>query len=178
MLIDELKQFEPIQEHIADECAENGCKADIDKSIGKDAFIIIKPDSYYNSMSGIRPPSPDCLIIIRCGENEYNIYIVELKDISNSGGFSITNIREKFNTCLNDFMQGILSDFFINSNYIIRDVKLFFVTDPYDELSGSRIRLSKTTKMDALLAMNTKPFRFGEKRLGIEHRAENPVITR
>ncbi|WP_156109213.1 hypothetical protein [Hymenobacter sp. APR13] len=127
MLINNLRSFALILPHIKDECCENGFAACVDPAINKDDFIIIKVDEYYNSLSIKRPPSPDCLIIIRCSQGDFNIYIVELRDIASSEGFEIEKIREKFLTCLNDFMMGVLSQFFLNTTHVLKKPRLFLL---------------------------------------------------
>ena len=179
MLIDRIKSSFS-HKYFCDICEENGFGVDVSTSISKENILIIKVDKFYSDRTDLvkLPPSPDCLIIQHCSDGTYHIYIIELKNICDSNGFSITNIREKFETCLNDFMKGVLGEFFIDTDYIIRRIDLFFVTDPYNEsLRTSNHRLNKTTKIDALLAMNTKALRFDGKLLGIQHAPKNPLVN-
>ncbi|MHB8259456.1 MAG: hypothetical protein ACYDCN_01485 [Bacteroidia bacterium] len=178
MLIQELKNSQVVANFLCDVCSERGFSADINNVISQDDHVIIKVDDYYNSLGTKVPASPDCLIVIKCADGNFTIFIVELKDIANQHGFSNKNIREKFETCLNDFMQNVLRSHFVESQYIFNKIELYFVTDPYNQQNNpNRAKLNKTSKIDALLAMNTKPFNFDGKRLGIRHKIESPMIN-
>jgi len=53
------------------------------EQLHEDKFIVLKIDSYYNSLGLPKPPpSVDCLIIVKCDTNIcYDFYLVELKNI-------------------------------------------------------------------------------------------------
>ncbi len=177
MLIDDLKNDSTINSFIEDTCCENGFAAKLDPNIDKVNYAIIKVDKFYNSLSQlIKPPSPDCLIIIKCNDT-FHMFIVELKDIKSSKYFDKQNIRDKFETCINDFISGRFRQYFLEKNYEFKQVKLYFVTDPYKQRSGKISKFNKGTKIDALLAANTKPIRFLNFRLGIEHFYNDPTIN-
>lgn len=180
MLLDKLSSDPIISQFICEECSENNFAAEFEDKLKKSKnYLIIKVDDYYNSLQtdNQTPPSPDCLIFVKCDDaNNYNIYIIELKNIKSKNGFNIKNIRSKFKTCVNSFMKDVIRNYLNDDKLVFNNIKLYFVTDPYNErLCGSR--LSKATKMDALLALNTQPFIFDGKRLFIEHKFKNPIIT-
>lgn len=88
MLLSQLRASPVTRNILCDECSENAFKADLNPVINPIDYVIIKVDSYYNSLPmEERIPAPDCLIVVRCGEGEYSIYVVELKDISGLRGF-------------------------------------------------------------------------------------------
>lgn len=178
-LIEDLKALPLLEKYICTDCTENGFAVTIDPTVHPDDILIIKVDAYYNDTvhNNDRPKSPDCLIIQRCADDVYSLFVVELRDINGPGGFTIPDVREKFQTCVYDFMNEILRTQLLESEYQYRRVRLLFVTDPYQEqLRHSYHRLNKLTKLDALLAMNTSPFIFNGKRYGIEHTHQNPTI--
>mgnify|MGYP001345367383 CR=1 FL=1 len=181
MLFQAIRSDGNISPFLGTECSENGVSVNIENRLNPaNDYLIIKVDDYYNSINiANRPPSPDCLVIVKCAEeNSYKIYIVELKDINSQKGFDIKNIREKFSTCINDFMKGVLDCHLSDEALSFTEVNLLFVSNPYNEsYEGERHLKSKSTKIDSLLALNTRPFRYDGKRLGIQHKSSSPTIT-
>lgn len=152
------KYLESIHTHpdlskiITKKCSENGICVTFDSSIGEDDYIILKVDDFYNSLGLEKtPPSPDCLILLKCVNGGYGLTIVELKSISNSKGFSLENLIGKFNTCINDFIENRFGKI-LNMDFTC--VKLLFVSEI--EVYRRDVGL----KMDLL--MNTR-FRVGKK---------------
>lgn len=180
MIFEKLANDAEISQFLCNECSENNAAVEFNENlIYYQDYVVLKVDDYYNSLNlAETPASPDCLIIVKCQEeNHYRIYIVELKDIANQRGFNIKNMREKFKTCVNDFMKGVLHDFLSEEQYVFEEIALYFVSDPYNEnQNGSRVSKNKATKMDSLLALNTTPYIYDGKRLSIQHRITNPVI--
>lgn len=184
-LVAALKRDPLITPHLKTACAERGMAASISPTIATDDIVIISPDSYYNSAIGHRdhaeadgnpPKSPDCLVVVRCADGTFSIFVVELRNIVNQRGFTVEEIRTKFNTCLHDFMEGVLGRHFNNADYQLNKVRLLFVSDPYGdrEPQNQRAQLSRGPKMDLLLTL--PPFRFDNRRLGIEHHPTAPLI--
>lgn len=111
--------FEQITNHVTlyglrcHVCAENNCSVTFsdellaDGELDEQKVLILKPDLYYHSSKILNPPkSPDCLILIRCAENEqYNLYLIELKDVSNTKNLKHKDIRLKFETMINLFFK-------------------------------------------------------------------------
>lgn len=118
---------------ITDACEENNICVVIDERIAKDDYVVIKVDTYYNSLGlGNTPAAPDCLIIQKCAEGVYAFTIVELKNINTSKALNLKNIKAKFINCLDIFMS---KDF---ATYFDRDYKrmhLLFVSkvNPYQD---------------------------------------------
>ena len=86
-------------------CEENEICIEFSEHLPDDQYLILKIDAYYHSSRMHNPPrSIDCLIIVQCDTNPcYDFYLIELKNISSPKGFNTTEIREKFNTAIEDF---------------------------------------------------------------------------
>lgn len=178
MLIDLIKNEPVLAKYLKDKCEENNYCIEIDNQIDKNNYLIIKPDEYYNDLKvAERPKSPDCIIVQRCGDNTFTIYVVELRNIKEQKHFDKDEIREKFETCLKDFMQNLFRHIFVETDYELGNLLLFFITDPYQEDKNPNFRNKiKNTRIDSLLASNTKPLYFHGNRYGIQHKLPNPLI--
>ncbi len=142
---------------ITSTCAENDLAATMDSRIPADSFVIIKVDSYYSSLKLCHtPPSIDCLIVLKCADGQFVIYLVELKNIKSPSGFDHSNIYGKFKTTLEDFMSQRFQDIFFDPHQRIKDIHLYFVSNPYRLTHISHKK--EGTKMDKLLSH--KPFKF------------------
>jgi len=169
MLIETLKNHNIINRFICNECSDNSISIEVDKNILPDDLLIIKVDDYYNSLNENRPKSPDCLIIQRCKENSYNIYIIELRNIDSPDGFTVAEIMEKFCTCLDNFMLERFGDIFYHEHFDYLIIKLYFVSDPYHhKRSPEKKDKMRGTKIDTLLAERIPKY-FG-KYIYIEHK--------
>ncbi len=175
MLLQLLRSDPLIAQYIDVSCSENGISAEIDKTISTDNLLIIKVDRYYNSEVPNPSPSPDCLVILKCADNNYRIFIIELKDVNGPEGFTVENVKDKFITCLDDFMSGRFGNFFHDPAYNYEEIKLLFITDPYNFRGnpGKQLRM-RGHKLDALIAQRIP--RYFNKHLFIEYRVPNPTI--
>lgn len=121
-----------LQPFLSKTCCENDIGISLADDILPENYIIIKVDSYYNSLSfpnenyDKTPPSPDCLIIRRCKEGGFGLVIGELKNISSSSGFDIDNIVDKFRTCLDDFISHRFAALLFVD---YKNIQLYFVTN-------------------------------------------------
>ena len=179
MLIDQLKKDAVISQYFCDECKENDVSIEIDETIAVEDILIIKVDDYYNANVPLdrRPKSPDCLIIQRCAEQIYDIHIVELRNIANSDGFTVQEIKEKFITCLNDFMYGRFAKHFVSEDFVYEKFDLVFVSDPYGfKKDPNREKKMRGHKLDAFIGLRIPNF-FG-KHLYINPRVPNPKIEK
>jgi len=176
MLIDLLRNDAVISQYFCNECAENDVSIEIDSSIAADDMLIIKVDNYYNKSVPHPPESPDCLIVQRCSENTFLIYIVELKNISSPKYFKVENIRQKFITCLDDFMSNRFAKYFHQDKITYSNIRLIFISDPYN-FKNVPVRQEKMTgyKLDTLLAQRIPKY-FG-LHLYIDHKLPNPKIN-
>ncbi len=163
--------LELIREHqilgpfVRDACCENGVGVQLAPEIAGDRIVIVKVDDYYNSLNvKRRPASVDCLIIIECESGDYRIAVVELKDISSSSSYSSKNLRAKFETTLNDFMETRFP-FIGRAN--IRDIRLYFVSNI------TNYRRDSGLMMDVYFNLR---FSFQGRKLMITPRVPSPVV--
>ncbi|MBW1614958.1 MAG: hypothetical protein JRJ49_00175 [Deltaproteobacteria bacterium] len=164
-------------------CKENGISAEIDDKIQDEDYIVLKIDKYYASLKMAEtPPSPDCLIIVKCKKNNlYDLYLVELKNIKSPAGFKVNNIKAKFKTAVKDFMCERFKDILLNKSYSINKFKIYFVTDACrikkyhpDITEEDYLKRIETTKLKRV--QNLKPLKFRNKSAAIDSRLPNPMI--
>lgn len=146
MLFNRILEDAKLAFFVRDACEENGICATIDERIKKEHFLIIKPDDFYNSLNiEKRPPSPDCLILVKCEKDieQFCLTIVELK---NTKEYDIQNIIEKFRTCFDDFMTKQFKDFFYRD---YENIKLYFVspTEIYKRDGGLKMKILMNKKL-------------------------------
>lgn len=126
-MFDRIRNNVDLSPYIVNHCCENGICVNFEESVGDNERLIIKVDDYYNSqnLGKMTPPSPDCMIIVKCKKGGYNLHLVELKNITSCSGFRIENMTGKFETCLNDFISVRFRELlFID----YKNVKLYFVS--------------------------------------------------
>ena len=150
-MFENIKRNVNLREFIVDECCDNGICLELEDNIPDEDKLIIKVDDYYNAqhMGNNTPPSPDCLILIRCNDGGYSLHVAELKNIKSSKGYDVKNMLGKFDTCFYDFIQSRFPELF-NVDY--KAVKLYFVSKidvysrdmglSYDLLMAHRIRFN------------------------------------
>lgn len=166
-MINSIKSNALLSEYIEDTCCENDVCVTFENDIDPSSYVIIKVDKYYNSLNiEKRPASIDCLIIRECVGNGYGMTLVELKNIENSKGFDLNNMKAKFNTTLNDFIKVKFKNP-LDIDY--NEIKLFFVSN--QEIYKRDLGL----KMEVL--MNVK-FKFNERNLMIIPRMPNPTLKK
>lgn len=184
-MIQQIRNDNILKRYLRDTCEENGIKITIDERIDNDEISIISIDSYYNEqMPYAAPPSADFLVSLFCFQNAYRLYVIELRDINSPQGFDPANIYNKFETTIYDFMNERFKDIYMNGTYRILDLKIYFVSDPY-ELAGTGIthtgfklrRNIDSTRIDALLTK--KPFKFRGRIYQIQYEIPpNPIIKK
>ena len=77
------------------------------------------------------PPSPDYLVIVKCGDATYEGYVIELRDTNHTGAVRASQIQNKFKTAVEDFIGHRYKHlFFINGDVAFKKLKLYLVTDP------------------------------------------------
>jgi len=166
-MINRIKTHPVLSKFIEPTCCENGVCVSFSEDLSNDDYVIIKVDKYYNSLNILaRPASPDCLIIRKCVRNGYGLAIVELKNISNSHGFEVNNLKEKFETCIYDFVGNKFKNPLDDIEY--KDIKLFFV---------SNIELYKRDlglKMETLMNFRIK---YQGKSIMINPKMPSPTIS-
>jgi hypothetical protein len=165
---------------IRNECCENGYEIGIAEELhNSDNVLILKIDAYFNSINMHNPPpSVDCLVMVRCTVNNcYNIYLIELKNISDSDGFDKVNIVSKFQTTIDIFLGNTFSQIFADQTYC--NFKCYFVTNPYNFTGGQsnydEYIHANGLKLDYFSGI--EPFEFGGKYALIEPMLPNPTIV-
>ncbi len=165
-MINKIKKHQILSKIIEKQCCENDVCVTFEKDINEEDYLILKVDKYYNSLKvNERPPSVDCLIIFKCCSG-YKLTLVELKSISTSKRFNVSNIKEKFETTLFRFIK---KDFPDPLNIDYSNVKLLFVTNK--ELYRRDLGL----KMDVLINLR---FKFNDKNLMITPKMPHPCIKK
>ena len=164
-------QSEPIlNQYIEPTCAENDVGVSFDPSVKEADYVIIKVDKYFNKQIVPNPRGNDCLIVQRCADNRYKLYLIELKNIEElKGGKQFTHIRDKFQNCFDILMSDNFRPLFYDENYQFSSIQLYFVTNLVKD------KKQKNTKLDALLAL--KPCHFANRRFAINPREPFPMIT-
>lgn len=166
-MIESINSHDILNVFVENTCCENGVCVSFEDEIDPNSYVIIKVDKFYNSLNiEKRPASIDCLIIKKCVNSGYGLILVELKDIHNSKGFDLDNLKSKFSTTLNHFIKSEFSNV-LDIDY--KEVKLFFVSK--QEIYKRDLAL----KMEVL--MNVK-FKFNDKQLMIIPRMPNPTIKK
>jgi hypothetical protein len=144
-------------------CEEHDVCVEIDDKIDKADIIILKVDDYYNSLNiEKRPKSPDCLILQRCLGGQYKLTIAELKDSKDTT--YVTEVSEKFKTCLEDFMAIRFKDLLYRD---YQELKLYLV---------SKVELYKRDLGPRMEVLISKRFEFRGKKYLIQPFMPNPAI--
>jgi hypothetical protein len=166
MLIENIKAHEILSQFLEDDCCENNISVTFAEDVEAENYIIIKVDKYYNSLGlAETPPSLDCLIIRRCLNTGFGLTLVELKNISKSRRFTVANLKAKFETTLNDFMQKRFKDL-LQKDY--KEIKLYF------ESKIENHRRDSGLKTEILLNLR---FEYGGEKLMIQRKMPHPTIT-
>lgn len=169
MLINDIRADETLAPYLSQDCCENDVCVDFDPAVLPADFVVIKVDTFYNATvpNPGTPKSPDCLIVQRCGDDSYKIYVVELKNVRFQSVLDANDLRDKFHTCLTDFMSNRFRQYFYDLNHQFK-LKLILV--------AGRVKPGYTMnfKLDFLLTM--RPLKFADKFYGIEGENPNPLI--
>ena len=164
-MLDKIKSDEFLSKIIEDTCCENGVCITFDEQILSESYVILKVDKFYNSLNvELRPASIDCLIIRKCKNSGFGLTLVELKNINSSSGFTVDNMRAKFETTLNDFIKYRFRN---QLDIEYKEIKLFFVSNV--EIYKRDLGL----KLEVL--MNIK-FNHNGKTIMIQPRMPTPTI--
>jgi hypothetical protein len=173
---------------IRQQCRENDVGATVaaalldgNGDLNHERVIVLKLDSLYSSQNMHNPPpAPDYLVIVKCAENAYEGYVIELRDSVQTGAVRASQILPKFKTALDDFLSKRYRHIFFNGDEIVfKTLKLYLVTDPLGLRSKglseveymSRIR---GTTLDAYASLD--PVIIGDRALLIEPVLPDPTI--
>ncbi len=185
-----MQMFEQIDQHpdlygiLRGTCEENSlCIAFCDLlkcggEIDDNKVRILKIDSYYNSSRMHNPPpSIDCLIIVNLGENRFDFYLIELRDVTITGLVHPVAIVPKFRTVVEKFFHEDFSEIFLSSSYQLNRFKLWLVTDPFHAASLTEEQYKKKIEGTVLEIYQTlKPLKFRDKIAMIEPKRPVPEI--
>ena len=165
MLIERIKKHSTLSKFVHPKCEDEGICVDIDNRILSDNVVVIKVDDYYNSLNLFETPaSPDCLIILKCKNSGYAIYIVELKGIKSTKRFTVKNMDEKFSTCIYDFICKKFKDL-LDIDY--KRINLYFV---------SNIKIYKRDAALSMKILQSRRFKYRNKKYFIEPKMPIPAI--
>jgi len=138
-MIDSILQDQQLHALVRQACAENGLYVDIDSSLlngdvlNFDKIIILKPDAYYCSKFMVSPPpSIDYIVVVKCTDETYKLYLIELRDCNGSSLVKRKVIEKKFLTIATDFFEKKFPDIFSKDRYKISSIKLWLVADPFN----------------------------------------------
>lgn len=164
-MIEKIKKHPELSKWVVDDCCENGICVTFSDDVELSTVVILKVDDFYNSLHiEKRPKSIDCLIVRKCKGIGFGLTLVELKDISSMGHYSVSDISAKFHTTLYDFIERRFKDQLLHD---FKDIKLYFV---------SKIEVHKRDqglKMETLINLR---FNFQGRRLMIYPKMPSPAI--
>jgi len=167
-LIERLRNESSIQSFIVSECEDEGICVEFTPKIDRNSVLIIKVDDFYNAQHlKIRPASVDCLIIQFCQENQYQVYLVELKNVQKQQFIHRKNLHEKFKNTLYDFIRNQLVDYFYDEKYECQ----FRLILNAGKQENQQIKI---LSLDFLLSLS--PILFQGKRYGIHGFPPNFVV--
>lgn len=170
-MFDEILQNSDLFELIRYNCSENQISAEFDPQLEEEKYMILKPDAYYNTIKFAAPlPSVDCLIIVKCDLNQgYDFYLIELKNIKSPSGLNIKNIAQKFQTVIDDFLTNRFGSIFLNNQYNINNLYLFFISNLHNYGSTDQKEYDEKVKgLKLKISQLIKPLKFRGKRAEIK----------
>lgn len=121
------------------QCRENDVGATVaaallnaDGDLDEKRVVVLKLDLLYSSQNMHNPPpAPDYLVIVRCCDDSYEGYIIELRDTAQTSAVRSSKIVPKFKTAVEDFLgKRYRHLFFDGDDIIFKTLKLYLVTDP------------------------------------------------
>ena len=173
MLINDILNNPILGDYRCNDCEENGIGVSFHADIQREDYVIIKIDHYFNKEIHPNPDGNDCLVVQKCGDNRYKLYLIELKSIESLKSYSLEQIRKKFQNCFDIFMSDKFRSYFYDLNHDFASIQLIFISNTKEQMQ--RIdKKQKNTRLDSLLAL--PPCRFGNKLYGIEFQEPYPTI--
>jgi hypothetical protein len=172
MLLQNLLNHPELTDFLCSECRENEVGVRFSEAVNASDYVIIKIDDYFNKTIHPNPKGNDCLIVQKCQNSDYKLYIVELKNIEKLK--DIRQIRDKFQNCFDLFMSDKFRDFFYDSTINFTSIQLIFVSTT-SENKSRKDKFQKNTRLDALLAM--RPCRFANKLYAPSFEEPDPLVT-
>lgn len=170
MLLNKLNEELLLNDFIEKTCCENDVCVDFDENLDENDYLVIKVDDFYaNQVLENQPKSPDCLVVQRCKNGHFHIHIVELKNVKTSANQNLNrkDIREKFETCLRDFMSNRFRNYFYDEAFEL-DLRLYLVAGKVTS------KMERNFKFDFLLGIPR--LEFANKKYMIQGENPNPMI--
>jgi hypothetical protein len=174
MLLQKILEDTKLIPYLCDDCEENGIGISFHSDIQKKDYTVIKIDTYFNKNLHPNPAGNDCLIVQKCADNRYKLYLIELKNIETIRNESLMQIRDKFQNCFDVFMSDEFRTYFYDLAYEY-SIQLLFVSNLVEQRNRISDKKQKNTRLDSLLAL--PPCRFANKRYGIELYEPFPIVT-
>jgi hypothetical protein len=172
MLLQNLLNHPELTDFLCAECRENEVGVRFSNAIHPSDYLIIKIDAFLQKNIHPNPAGVDCLIVQKCQNNDYKLYIIELKKIEKLK--DIHHIRDKFQNCFDIFMSDKFRDFFYDSTINFTSIQLIFVSTT-SENKSRKDKFQKNTRLDALLAL--RPCRFANKLHAISFEEPDPLVV-
>lgn len=178
-MLNKIRNNPKLKEFISDDCEESGIYVSMADDIPPENHLILKVDRFYNSLNlghlGKTPKSIDCLIPLKCIDDDYLVYLIELKRLKSGRHLKVPDIFDKFETTIKNFMSSRFKNIFFNEKrYQIKKLHLYFVSNPYRESEESH-RRKKGSEVDSLLLR--KVFKFQGLKYQVKHKLPNPIIA-
>lgn len=141
MLIDKINADERLYGHTRLTCDENNicieiCPELLHNGFLSDRIAIVKPDSFYNAQHvSHKPPSVDCIVIVRCSNDKYDVYLIELRHAGTKNRrLKAKTIQKKFIYTVKDFILSQFVEIFSCLSGRINRLNLWIVTDAMNSL--------------------------------------------
>lgn len=191
-MINEIKNNPELIPHLYSRIEDEGIECTIDSTLTTSDYIAIKVDDYYASLHKRRPPkSVDFIVLVDGQCNSFALYVLELKNVNGPNRLIISDIQEKFDTTIYDFLSEKFKSIFLHDRYKYKLIKLYLVSDAYrncgrfsshQEYLEYNERRSSAFRKDSLKVerhLGQKLYKFKGKLLKIEYDTPpNPIITK
>ncbi len=173
MLIHHLSTHPELTDFLCTDCRENNVGVNFSNTINSSDYTIIKIDGYFQeTFRKDTPAGVDCLIVQKCRNSDYKLYIVELKNIEKLRDNN--QIRKKFQNCFDIFMSDKFRHYFYDTTINFTSIQLIFVSTT-SENKMRKDKFQKNTRLDALLSM--RPCRFANKLYAISFEEPDPLVV-
>lgn len=137
-MLQKIKNNSELRPYLHTRLEDAGLEVKVAESVREDEYAAIKVDDYY---AGLRlgkqtPKSVDFIAVVDNGNAWYNLYVLEFKNCKRPRGLRFGDIREKFETALNNFLSHRFSEIFLSETYHYSDICIALVSDAYLRSKG------------------------------------------
>lgn len=186
MLFDRIHEHVDLYGLVRSKCTENNVGVqfspdllDADGDPHHEKVLVLKLDHFYCSERMPNPPpSPDCLVIVKCCEgNTYDFYLIENRNTKRTQNVKPSEISRKFSTALYDFLEVQFPDIFLADTVQIGRLALYLVTDPLKLVGKSDAERKAAIGGTVIEAYGfLSPLVFQGRALRIEPQIPDPTI--